>query len=109
MPEGGEGDGEGDEDGEGAEVQVQPPHPNPVFYPLPSGCKRLWERLAAPLPLGLPKSLNRALGQTNKFFVTRARVTTPCVGSSADFFWCLIRKNGAGKGEWRRDAAKGGA
>ena len=58
--------------------------------PFPSGCKRpsgMTQRSAArqPLPLGLPKSLNRAVGQTNQFFLTPARVTTPGAGSCADF------------------------
>ena len=83
MPEG------GDEDGEGDEVQVHTPA-NPLFYPFPSGCKRpsgKTQRCAArqPLPCDLPKSLNRAVGQTKQFFLTPARVTTPFVGLCADF------------------------
>ena len=90
VVEGGDGDAEGNEDREGDEVQVQPPPPNPLLYPLPSGCKRpsrKTQRSAARQLLlpGLPKSLNRALGHTNQFFLTPARVTTPCAGSCADF------------------------
>ena len=90
VPEGGDEDGEGDEDEEWDEVHVQPPPPQPLFYPFPSGCKRPSEktqRSAArqPLPPGLPKSLNRAVGHTSQFFLTPARVTTPFAGLCADF------------------------
>ena len=90
VPEGRDDDGEGDEDGEEDEVQVKP-LPNHLFYPFLFGYKRPSEktqRSAArqPLPLGLPKSLNRAVGQTNQFFLTPARVSTPFAGLCSDFF-----------------------
>ena len=91
MPEDGDGKGEGDEDGEGDEVRVQPPpHTHTLFYLFPSCCKRPSgkpQRSATrqPLPRGLPKSLTRAVGQTNQFFLTPARLTTPCARSCADF------------------------
>ena len=70
-------DRHGDEDED--EVLEQPPPPNPLFYPSPSVCKRpqgKTERSAArqPLPPSLPKSLNRAVGQTNQ-------LSTPQQGS----------------------------
>ena len=72
VPEG--QDGDGDEDGD--EVLEQSHPPKPLFYPLPSGCKRpsgKGQPSAArqPLPLGLPKLLNRAVGQTTKVFLTQ--------------------------------------
>ena len=89
VPE--DGDGDGDEDGDGGELHMPPPPPNPLLYTFPSGCKRpsgKTQRFAArqALPLGLPNFLNRAVGQTNQFFVTPARVTTPCAGSCANVF-----------------------
>ena len=109
--EGGDGDGEGDEDVEGDEVQV---HPNPLYYHFPRGCKRpsgKTQRSTArqPLPPGLPKCWRRAVGQTNQFVLTQARLISPCAGSNTDFSVAYLGKMVRARGSVGGYVAKGGA
>ena len=112
VPHSGDWDGDGDEDGKGDEVQVEPPPLEPLLHPFLSGCKRpsgKTQRSAAkqPLPPGLPESLNRAVGQTNRFFAT-PRVATPCARSCTDFSSASLGKMERARGSGGRLPRKGG-
>ena len=49
------------------------------------------------------------MGQSSQFFSDPSKGHYTLGWVMRRLFWCLIRKHGEGKGDWRRDAAKGGA
>ena len=107
VPEG------GDEDGEGDEVQVQPPPPQPPVLPLPEWLQKAFGkdpavcRKAAAAPWSA-QVLEQGCGPDQPIFSDPSKGHYTLRWVMRRLFRCLIRKHGEGKGEWRRDAAKGG-
>ena len=114
VPEGGDGDGEGDEDREGAEVEVQPPPPQPPVLPLPEWLQKALGkdssvfRKAAAHPRSA-QLLEQGCGPDQPIFSDHNKGHYTLRSIMRRLFRCLIRKNGEGKGEWRRDVTKWGA
>ena len=90
------------------------PHPNPLLYPFPEwlqkalGKDSALYRKAAAAPWSA-QVLEQGFGPDEPIFSDPSKGQCTLRWFMRRLFRCLIRTNGEGKGEWRRDAAKGGA
>ena len=103
---------DGDADADGEEVLEQPPV-QPLVLPLPEWLQKALAkdsavcRKAAATPWSA-QNLEQVCGANQPILSnpTKGHYTLRWV--MRQFSWCLIRKNGEGKGEWRKDPTKGG-
>ena len=90
------------------------PPPRPLVLPLPEWLQKalrkdsaVYRKAAA--VLWLAQVLDQGCGPDQPIIFDPSKGHYTLRWVMYRLFWCRIRKNGEGKGEWRRDAAKGGA